>query len=401
MKLRWHKGNSVRLLENGEGFYPRVFEAIEAARSEILLETFILFEDEVGRELQQRLVAAARRGVRVSMLVDGYGTPPFSDGFLAPMAEAGIEVRSFDPGAQPMGIRLKLFRRMHRKLLVIDGATAFVGGINYSADHLLRSGPEAKQDYAVEVRGPVVGDIHRFVLDQGVGDAQGDATAASDAQGAAETAFIVRDNQRHGTDIEQVYREAIRGAKRRIVIANAYFFPSHGFLTDLRGAARRGVDVRLILQGEPDMPSVMMAARTLYRQLIGDGVCIREYCTRPFHGKVAVVDDEWATVGSSNLDPLSLSLNLEANLVVRDRGFNGELSASLEQLWMDHCEEVTLEGLDQRPRWPVPQVLLYHVLRKFPRWAGLLPAHTPRTVTLASGGQAPERAASTLASPGH
>lgn len=387
----WREGNRVRLLENGEGFYARAFEAIEAARSEILLETFILFEDEVGHALHARLVEAARRGVRVSVLVDGYGSPGFSGDFLAPLAEAGVVMRSYDPGTHPLGIRLNLFRRMHRKLLVIDGRIAFVGGINYSADHLLLGGPESKQDYAVEVHGPVVADIHAFVRAQeGAPGVDGDRTHAGVEQGGdARAMFVVRDNHAHRDDIEQAYREAIRGARQRIIIANAYFFPGHGFLHELRAAARRGVDVRLILQGEPDMPAVMMAARTLYRQLIGDGVRIHEYCTRPFHGKVAVVDDDWATVGSSNLDPLSLSLNLEANLVVRDRGFAAELADSLDRLWEHHCEPVTLEGLKRRPRWPVPQPVLYHVLRRFPRWAGLLPGHRPRVVTLAAPSRTP------------
>ncbi|WP_125077289.1 cardiolipin synthase ClsB [Pseudoxanthomonas sp. SGT-18] len=387
----WQSGNAVRLLENGEGFYARAFAAIEAARSEILLETFILFEDEVGQALHARLVDAARRGVRVSVLVDGYGSPGFSAAFVAALAEAGVVLRSYDPGPQPLGIRLNVFRRMHRKLLVVDGTVAFVGGINYSADHLLHTGPDSKQDYAVEVRGPVVAEIHRFVAAQ-AGEAPAPATTPAAPAGEAGAAFVVRDNDRHRTDIEQAYRAAFRAARKRILLANAYFFPGYGFLHDLAAAARRGVDVRLILQGQPDTPAAPLAARTLYRQLLRDGVRIHEYCTRPFHGKVAVVDDDWATVGSSNLDPLSLSLNLEANLVVRDRDFAGTLAASLQRLWEHHCEAVTLADLARRPRWRVPQPLLYHVLRHFPRWAGLLPAHTPWVETLAAPGRAKEDA---------
>lgn len=390
----WHPGNQVRLLENGEGFYARAFAAIEAARVEVLLETFILFEDEVGWALHARLVDAARRGVRVHVLVDGYGSPQFSQRFTSGLAQAGAELRSFDPQRTTLGVRLNLFRRMHRKLLVVDGAVAFVGGINYAADHLLGSGPEAMQDYAVEVRGPVVAPIRRLVSQAAAGaaaaagDTHGTAPPAA-GTGSAHAAFVVRDNHRHTTAIEDAYRAAIRAARRRIVIANAYFFPGHRFLAELRQAARRGVDVRLILQGEPDLPAAMMAARTLYRQLIRDGVRIREYCTRPFHGKVALVDEEWATVGSSNLDPLSLSLNLEANLLVRDRDFNATLADALERLWQRHCEPVRLEDLAWRLRWPVPTPLLYHVLRRFPAWAGLLPAHTPRIRTLTRTDAAP------------
>lgn len=121
---------------------------------------------------------------------------------------------------------------------------------------------------------------------------------------------MTRDNAAHADDIERHYRIAIRAARRRIVIANAYFLPGYRLLKGLRDAARRGVEVTLILQGHPDMPWVTAATRSLYHYLLPAGVRIVEYCRRPFHGKVAVVDDEWATVGSSNLDPLSLWLNL-------------------------------------------------------------------------------------------
>lgn len=381
-RLRWRPGNRLRLLENGEAFYARAFAAIDAAQREIQLETFILFEDQVGMELHARLVAAGRRGVRVQVLVDGYGSPAFSAGFLQALAEAGVVLRTFDPHPTLLGVRLHIFRRMHRKLLVVDGQVAFVGGINYSADHLSGFGPKAKQDYAVEVEGPVVADIHRFVLGQ---DGASPAPAVAQA-GDADAAFVLRDNTRHTNDIERIYRIAIRSARSEIVIANAYFFPSYGFLRELRRAARRGVVVRLILQGEPDMPAATLAARSLYRHLLQDGVLIHEYNVRPFHGKVALVDQDWATVGSSNLDPLSLSLNLEANLVVRDRAFNRQLSACLERLWRDHCRQVDIGMLARNPDWRLaarlPAPLLYHVLRRFPYWAGLLPAHTQRVVTL-------------------
>ncbi|MBO9716697.1 MAG: cardiolipin synthase ClsB [Pseudoxanthomonas sp.] len=375
---RWTAGNRVDLIENGEAFYRRVFAAIDAARHELQLETFILFEDEVGWQLHARLLDAARRGVRVQVLVDGYGSPGFSKEFLEPLAGAGVDFRVFDPKPTLLGVRLNVFRRMHRKLLVIDGTRAFVGGINYSADHLRTFGPEAKQDYAVEVEGPVVADIHGFVR----GARRG---AALPACGTAEAAFVLRDNRRNSTGIERAYREAIRAARSEIVIANAYFFPGRGFLRELRHAARRGVVVRLILQGEPDMPVAMKAARSLYRELIGDGIEIHEYRARPFHGKVALVDGQWATVGSSNLDPLSLSLNLEANLFVRDRDFNRQLHARMQRLWREDCDPVDrCVPVPAQPRW-LPAWLLYHLQRRFPDWAGLLPAHQPRVVALPAG----------------
>jgi len=398
----WCGGNAVELLENGEAFFPRVFEAIEAAREEILLETFILFEDRVGCELQRRLVAAARRGVRVEATVDGYGSPSFSPGFLAELAGAGVRLHVFDPHRPLLGLRLHIFRRLHRKLLVVDGRLAFVGGINYSADHLGDFGPESKQDYAVAVRGPVVEDIHAFMRSRLDRDGAREwvrrlrvrtEEPVREAQaGGAQVLFDIRDNGRHWTGIERHYRQAIRAARREIVVANAYFFPGYGFLHDLYAAARRGVEVSLILQGEPDMPIAALAARTLYHDLAAAGIRIYEYCERPLHAKVALVDEEWATVGSSNLDPLSLSLNLEANVFVRDRAFNRALRERLRRLQEEYCRRVDPATLPQRRLWRrLSRPLVFHLLRRFPAWAGLLPAHTPRLVLLRPDGEAEAR----------
>jgi cardiolipin synthase len=154
-------------------------------------------------------------------------------------------------------------------------------------------------------------------------------------------------------------------------------------LRDLRNAARRGVKVTLILQGEPDMPIAKLAARILYSYLLRAGVSIHEYCERPLHGKVALADDHWSTVGSSNLDPLSLSLNLEANLFVRDPGFAADLRQRLQRLLHDDCEAVERTRLPPwRPWHFLTRPLLFHCQRRFPAWAGLLPAHAPATTLL-------------------
>jgi len=159
----WVAGNAVELLENGEAFYPAVFGAIAQARHEVLIETFILFEDQVGIELQRALIDAARRGVRVDLSIDGWGSPNLSPAYVAALAEAGVQLRAFD--AHPRWfLRLRMFRRMHRKIVVVDGRVAFVGGINFSADHLADFGPEAKQDYSLRVEGPLAARIRTFAI---------------------------------------------------------------------------------------------------------------------------------------------------------------------------------------------------------------------------------------------
>ncbi len=374
----WIGGNALRLLENGEAFFPAVFDAVAGARREVLAETFILFEDRVGLQLHALLVAAARRGVQVDLTIDGWGSPDLSTPFVRTLAEAGARLHVFDPGPRPFGLRPKALRRLHRKLVVVDGAVAFVGGINFSADHLADYGPQAKQDYAVEVHGPLVSHIRRFAL-AALPPAPHPPLAVPAPAGPCRARLVVRDNREHPDDIEREYRNAIRGAREQVVIANAYFFPGYRLVRELRLAARRGVDVRLILQGQPDMAIVRAAGLTLYRHLLRAGVRIFEYRRRPLHGKVARVDRHWTTVGSSNLDPLSLALNLEANLITDDPGFNDALGDHLAALMARDCQEVDAAQVPPvRGLALLRSYLAFHVMRRFPQWARGLPPHAPR-----------------------
>jgi cardiolipin synthase A/B len=405
---RWISGNTFRLLENGDDFFPRVFECIAAATHEVVLETFILFEDKVGNALHAALLQAAARGVAIDVTIDGFGSPDLSDRFIATLTQAGVRVHVFDPAPRVWGWRTNIFRRMHRKIVVIDGQRAFVGGINFSADHLLDYGPTAKQDYTVEIEGPVVAEIHEFVqkaLAAGQRNAKASPATPPAAplssrpakgagepdspavrqipQGGAAAIFVTRDNRHHTTDIEHHYRIAIRAARERVVIANAYFFPGYRLLREMRRASRRGVDIRLILQGEADMPIVKTAATLLYPHLLKSGVRIYEYWERPLHGKVALSDSEWATVGSSNLDPLSLSLNLEANVIIKDPAFNAHLADRLEHLMAHSCRQVKAEDFEKPTAWQsLRNFLVFHLVRLYPSWAGWLPAHAP-VITLA------------------
>jgi cardiolipin synthase A/B len=377
----WRDGNEVKLLENGDEFFPRVFEAIGRAEREVLVETFIVDDDDVGRELQRTLIAAAQRKVDTTLTVDGYGSAPLPASFIEAMTDAGVHVHVFDPKPKVFGWRTNIWRRLHRKLVVIDGRRAFVGGINYSATQLNRSHEEGRLDYAVEVTGPVVYDIQRVALHalgrKAPPRLRGQPRLAE--TGTSRALFVTRDNERHQNDIELHYRIAIRNAQHEVLIANAYFFPGYLLLRELYAAARRGVDVQLIMQGNPDMPLVRWATTTLYDDLRRAGITIHEYRECPLHAKVAVVDGTWATVGSSNLDPLSLFLNLEANLVVLDRAFATQLRGTLNQLVDNDCD--TIECDDGRPRlwrqWL--GTLAFHALRRFPQWADWAPGRRQST----------------------
>ncbi|WP_115529671.1 cardiolipin synthase ClsB [Xanthomonas campestris] len=374
--LCWRRGHRMRLLENGENYFARIYQVIAAAQDEILLETFILFEDVVGLQLKQHLIDAAQRGVRVHLLVDAFGSRALSAQYVRDLAEAGVQLRLFDPEPTPLRRRINMFRRLHRKLLVVDQAIAFVGGINYSADQLAGSGPQGKQDYAIELQGPVVRDIAAFMQQAARGSGTGEgwtpdpSSPASIAAESGEVCFVARDNGSRSRSIEQAYRQAFADARQEIIIANAYFFPGYGLLRDLCAAARRGVQVRLIVQGQPDTPLALLAARLLYRQLLAAGAQVFEYCERPFHGKVSVIDGHWSTVGSSNLDPLSLALNLEANVLVRNHAFAEVLRERLQRLMTHHCQRVEPAHVPRSRFWELlTRPLLFHVMRYFPRWA--------------------------------
>lgn len=388
MKPVWLEGNAVEMLINGEAFFPRVFDRIRQARKEVLLETFIILEDKVGKELQQALICAARNGAHVEVIVDGYGTVDLSDAYLSELRDAGIRVHVFDPQPRVLGMRTNMFRRLHRKIVVVDSDVAYVGGINFTAVHLGDYGPGAKQDYAAEVRGPIVLDIRHASLNL-FRHARKELPLPLSSEhrqhhqqryaGSARIMLVIRDNKHHTSDIEDHYLYAIRAANHRVVIANAYFFPGYRMLRELRNAARRGVRVTLILQGEPDMPWARSCSTFLYSYLLRAGVAIHEYCERPLHGKVALMDSEWVTIGSSNLDPLSLSLNLESNLFIRDQKLNHQLHEHLMDLSRQHCSTITEDTAARGLWWRAPlTVLFFHFLRHFPAIAGSLPAHTPR-----------------------
>lgn len=386
MKDNWREGNDVNFLINGEEFFPRVFECIRNAKEEILLETFIVYEDEVGNQLQKELIAAAQRGVSIDITVDDYGTWDLSQEFTDALTAAGVRLHIFDPQPKLWGVRLNIFRRLHRKLIVIDRKLAFVGGINFSADHLIKSGEKAKQDYAVEVHGPVVADIHQTCMllllrassrKERRHYIQNARAAEPPTAGDVRVLMVERDNGSHSRDIERQYLLATRLAQKRLIIANAYFFPGYRLLRELRRAAQRNVEVILILQGQPDMAWVAALSRLLYKYLLRSGVKIYEYCQRPLHGKVALMDDKWATVGSSNLDPLSLSLNLEANVIIDNEAFNQQLYDHLTNLVEHHCQQLNIKTAVRGLWWRAPIIFLsFHFLRKFPTILGWLPAHT-------------------------
>lgn len=336
---RLKSGNRVTLLECGQQFFPALIRAIDSARSEVHLETYIFARDPSGELVAAALTRAAARGVVVRLMVDGFGGREFVDQMLPRLVEAGVDVLIYRREIGALTFRRHRLRRLHRKIAVIDGATAFIGGINIIDDEDTPGQIPPRFDYAVEVQGPVLGEIHTTVhrLWWMLSWASlrrrppwhSAVTPRTEAVGSQRAGFLVRDNLRHRRDIEDAYLAAIGRARSEVVIACAYFFPGYRFRQALTEAAQRGVRVVLLLQGRVEYLLLHYATHALYPNLLSGGVRIFEYHRSFLHAKVAVIDRHWATVGSSNIDPFSLLLSREANLVVRDPGFATELHASL------------------------------------------------------------------------
>ena len=343
-------GNSITLLASGGEFFPALLEAIDAAQEEVRLETYIYEDDPTGRKIADALMRAARRGLNVHLVVDGFGSPGFMGSLGKLLQESGVEVYVYRPDIAPFPFKRHRLRRMHRKLACIDARIAFVGGINIIDDLNPPDLPEPRFDYAVKVEGPLLPEIHglmvnlwlvlRWVnLGKRSRPPRMQAVLSGDS-GEVEAALIVRDNIKHRREIERAYLKAILMAHEEIVIANAYFLPGRTFRKALRAAARRGVRVTLLLEGRVEYRLQYFATLALYSNLLAAGIRIFEYRKSYLHAKVAVVDGKWATVGSSNIDPFSLMLAREANVAVRDPAFAQELRNSLEQAMHDGAIEI-------------------------------------------------------------
>jgi len=361
-------GNRATLLRGGDALFPAMVRAIGQARHEIWFATYIYDNTGSVAAVTQALADAARRGVQVKVVVDGFGSRSNLPELNRLLADAGVLLVVFRPLHRWWSwLQPSQLRRLHQKLCVVDGAVAFVGGVNllddrYDQVHGWSDDP--RLDYAVELRGPVVAPIEqatralwtRAQIGRNLGKEM--AALARSAEPVARArrmlrrlrmpkgarvggevqhlapvraSFVIRDNLRQRRAIERSYIDAIRNADKRVDLISPYFYPGRAFMRVLVAAARRGVQVRLLLQGKIDYRIAALAARALYDELLASGVRVFEYTPAFLHAKVGLVDDEWATVGSSNIDPLSLLLNLEANVVIRDAGFNDALAAQFEQ----------------------------------------------------------------------
>ncbi|HAF43405.1 MAG: cardiolipin synthase B [Sideroxydans sp. GWF2_59_14] len=364
-RVRRIAGNGLTLLKNGEAFFPQLCADIDAAKRFVYLETYIFAADETGSLVAQALQRAAARGLSVRLMLDGFGSAELPVSFVEELRDAGVEVQWFRREISPFTFRrdrMRRLRRMHRKLAAMDGKVAFVGGINIINDIPAELDFDApRMDYTVRIEGDLAGEVQAAMLHlwemvswaafrKRVKD-EGWRLRRTPKDKDAAVKLVLRDNVRHRRDIERAYMQAIAGAQHEVIVANAYFLPGRLFRRTLMQAARRGVHVVLLLQGKVEYHLQHYATLALYERLIGAGVEIYEYQPSYLHAKVAVVDGEWATVGSFNIDPFSLLLAREANLVVRDAAFAGVLRNNLWHAIEHDARQVVLANRNLLTRW--------------------------------------------------
>lgn len=337
-----HSKNHITLLSNSNIFFPAIEAALDEAVHEIYLESYIFKDDHSGRRITEFLRRAALRGVKTHLLIDGFGSNSLPQTIIDYLEDGGVMVRKFRPKISPWTFRRRRLRRLHRKIVVVDLKIAFVGGMNIQDQTVSPEQVETHFDFAVSVEGPLVKSIYtscrqvwayvtRTRLRPTLSRKRVNNLPMEQSPGTMRAWFLERDNFHHRRDIENAYLQAIDQAHTEIIIANAYFLPGMNFRHALCAAARRGVRVVLLLQGKVDHRLFHFAAEALYGSFLDAGIEIYEDHKAFLHAKVAVIDSHWATVGSSNLDPFSLLLALEANVVVENSTFATALKESLEQ----------------------------------------------------------------------
>ena len=383
-------GHRLELLRGGAAYFSALGAAIDAARAEVLVESYIFEFRGAPADVAAALERAAARGVKVRVAVDGIGTDPIPAEWQRRWQAAGVQWRVFNPARGWRVLLPQRWRRLHRKLSVIDGRVCFCGGINLIDDYLDPNYGRLEQprfDFAVRATGPLVADAHEtmtrlwlrmqvasearhFDFAGALATVQKAAHAGTDADdphmaaedlsnppGAAAgpgllAGLVLRDNVRFRRRIEHYYRYAIAQAKSEILIANAYFVPGVALQRALLRAAHRGVKVTLLLQGRYEYFMQHHTSRAMYGVMLDAGIDIIEYAPSFLHAKVAVFDGTqgaMATVGSSNLDPLSLLLAREANIFVRDDGFADELRNHLLAAVRSGGKRVEKSSYSSRP----------------------------------------------------
>lgn len=376
--------DTISLLRDGVEALPAMLSAIASAQHEILLEMYWLDDSPVGRRFVEALTERARAGVKVNLSYDAVGSLGVDRSMYLPLREAGGTVLEFNPIA-PWRHRFRLAwvsQRDHRKILAVDGRVAFVGGLNIGRPWAPRDeGGEGWRDDVAMLEGPAVARVRALFYrnwERQGGQCPSDDpfrkaleslrrdSGALDEKLTEDTTVAVLGHNAWSARraIRRAYLSRVRHARERVYIENAYFIPDGAIRRALKLAAKRGVDVKIILPRVSDVLAVTWAAQAMYPALLRAGVQIHEWTHGVLHAKTGLIDD-WATTGSYNFDYRSLRYNLEANLASTDPHFVSQIKTSFERDLTHGCEAVELEIFKQRPWLAKLRSWLFYLLRRF------------------------------------
>ena len=374
-------GHSIELLRSGENFFAASEKVIDEAKQYIHFQTYIVDDDETGRRIINALIRASKRGIRVYFLLDAYGGSSFSKDLIHKIEEAGVLFRMFSPGLITKGFQLSL--RLHHKVLLADGDTAIIGGMNIADRYRGNDGLKAWLDFAILIKGPECSHV-LFIL-----KSLWNKAFISKKERSRETIHhpvlyiedvklkVIQNNwYRNKIEILKSYRSALKHAQTRMTIFASYFLPGRSERRLLRNASRRGVDIKIVLSAESDAPVFKRATNFLYDFILRNNITIYEYLPSNLHAKVATVDGNWSTIGSYNMNHLSDYGSIEMNADILDTRFAEMFEEILLGIIEKDCRQVTPEEYIHRKTWlfQLTGWFLYQIIRIMMRLMFLLSA---------------------------
>jgi cardiolipin synthase len=352
----YRDGHRIELLRSGENFFSAVEKTIDEAKQYIHFQTYIVDDDQTGRRITDALIRAAERGVRVYFLLDAYGGNSFSKDLINKIEKAGIFFRLFSPQLITKGFQLSL--RLHHKVLLTDGDTAIIAGMNIADRYHGKPGLKEWLDFAILIKGPECAHV-LFIVKR-----LWNRTFISRKERSRETMHypeqyvenikvkVLQNNwYRNKIEILKSYRSALKHAQFRMTIFGSYFLPGRNERRLLRNASRRGVDIRIVLSAESDEPVVKRATNFLYAFILRNNISIYEYLPSNLHAKVATVDGNWSTIGSYNMNHLSDYGSVEMNADILDSQFAEQFEGLLQDIIKNDCRQVNFEEYIRRKTW--------------------------------------------------
>ena len=380
----YRSGHSIELLQSGESYFAACENVINGAKHFIHFQTYIVDDDETGRRFVNSLIRAANRGVRIYFLLDAFGGSSFTKDLIDKVEKAGILFRIFSPGLITKGFQFSL--RLHHKVLLVDGESAIIGGMNIANRYHGTSSMKEWLDFAILIKGPECAQV-LFIL-----KSLWNRTFISKKERSREIIHIpsyyadvklkVLQNNwyRNKIEILKSYRSAIKHSRKQMIMFAGYFLPGRHERRLLRNASRRGVDIKIVLAAESDTPVFRRATNFLYNFILRNNIKIYEYLPSNMHAKVATVDGRWCTIGSYNLNHLSDYGSIEMNVDILDSAFTGEFDRYLHAIIEKDCRHVIFEEYTRRKTWFLKLIdwFSYQMIRFLMRIMFLLSAKKTR-----------------------